>query len=136
MGGFETHPWSLRLRPRPVSRARGDGWAEPTHVHGAIRCDHRVHRPRHPDQYRKPQGRPPAVVLELGEDDLSRGSGSHDPQRDDDSKEADEMQDQHEDLDLRELFRKEDVQTDGYRRDGDDEESSMPALERIAGVVK
>lgn len=105
-------------------------------MHGAIRCDHRVHRPRHTDQYRKSQGRPTAVVLELGEDDLSRGSGSHDPQRDDDSKEADEMQEQHEDLDLRELFCQEDVQTDGYCRDGDDEESSMPAFERIAGVVK
>lgn len=105
-------------------------------MHGAIRCDHRVHRPGQTNQYRKSLGRPTAVVLELGEDDLGRGSGSHDPQRDDDSKEADEMQDQHEDLDLRELFCKEDVQTDGYRRNGDDEESSLPALERIAGVVE
>lgn len=90
-------------------------------MHGAIRCDHRIKRPGQSNQHRKAQIRPPAIIPKLGKNHLSWGSRSRDPQSDNDGKEANEMQNQHEDLDLRELLGEEDVQTDRHCRYSDDE---------------
>lgn len=111
------------------------GWIY-THMHSAVITNHGRDCSGKSDQGRGTKTVPTSIVVKLRKDGLGRCTRSHDPKRNDDGKEADDMQDQNQGLHHWQPFSQECVKEDGERSDGNDQKSAVPSLKYVGFVVE
>ncbi len=104
---------------------------QPTHVHPTIETHQRYRDGDDADHEGEPLGRPSAVVFEDGKDVAGGTTRREHPQRDDDGKDTDDVEDQDQRFHQRKLLGQRGVEDDGKDGDGDDEHGAMPTLRLI-----